>query len=559
MDKVWLKHYPSNLAAEIHMHGDTLVSMAEDACKKYAGNTAIECDGVSKTYAQVSVYVDNLAHSLLNLGVKRGDRVALIMPNILQYPISIFAVLKIGAVVVNINPLYSVDEISYIVRDSQAKVAIVLDIIASKLRSLVSSNCVTHVIITKIADLYPYAKRLIFHFATKYIKRLDSSITYKTHDFYALATKKHNYEYTFAPVLDTDLAFIQYTGATTGCPKGAMLTHRNVVANITQVNSILEVCLDDWYKNQVVIGALPLCHVYSLTANLFIFFFTGGRHVLITNARNINQTVKVLRKTKFTVFNALDTLYNRLLSSSRFCSCKYPTYKYSVSGGMASRAFVIKKWHEVTGVMPNNCYGMTEASPVITMNFFDGVFDNSVGFPIPSTDVEIRDLKTEAILSSGQVGLVYVRGPQIMQGYWNKPEQTKDVFDSSGWFNTGDIGYLDERGKLFLTGRYSDLIIVSGFNVYPLEVETILDSLPEIKESAVVGIPDSNCGEAVIAYVVLEIGRFINESNIRLKCKEKLVSYKIPKRVIIIKVLPRALMGKIDKVSLRETLCGAIN
>jgi long-chain acyl-CoA synthetase len=260
--------------------------------------------------------------------------------------------------------------------------------------------------------------------------------------------------------------------------------------------------------------------------------------------------VSVLSKTPFTVFSALDTLYTHLLNAPEFLANKYPTYKYSVAGGMPSRDSVANKWHEVTGVMPSNCYGLTEASPAVTMNTFDGSFDGSVGFPIPNTELEIRDINTKEVLPVGQTGLVYIRGPQLMSGYWNNPEQTESAFDRHGWFNTKDLGYLNEKGKLFLTGRQSEMIIISGFNVYPAEVESILDEFPQIKEAAVIGVPDAATGEAAIAYIVLKPGQQIDEIEIRHKCKEKLASYKVPRHIIIAEELPKTLVGKIDKTTL---------
>jgi long-chain acyl-CoA synthetase len=272
----------------------------------------------------------------------------------------------------------------------------------------------------------------------------------------------------------------------------------------------------------------------------------------VPNPRNVDELVGVLKHNKFFIFNALDTLYNHLLSSPEFLAGKYPEFTYSVSGGMPARPSVAKKWFETTGIYPSNCYGMTEASPAVTMNLFNNTFDGSVGFPIPSTDLEIRNPETRLAVPQGEIGLVVIRGPQLMSGYWNNPGANKDAFDENGWFNTKDLGYLNEQGKLFLTGRQSEMIIVSGFNVYPAEVENVLDEFAQIKEVAVIGVPDEDCGEAVVAYVVLKPNQQIDELEIRNRCKAKLTGYKLPRNVIIVEELPKTSVGKIDKVSLMK-------
>lgn len=548
MDEAWLKNFLSNVPREIKLEGETLVSMGEKAFKKYAKHPALKCHNVSISYGKMQRYIDNLASSLAHLGVSSGDRVALILPNLLQYPISVFAILKLGAVVVNINPLYTTEEIDYLLDNSGAKVAIVLDMMAGKLDSLANKKTLEHVIVTKLADLYPCVKRYFFGFAIKYIKRVNISYSYKAHNFRQMV--KHEQSLPKIPtILDTDLAFIQYTGATTGRPKGAMLSHRNIVANVTQVYAWTQLQMPEGIEYHIVISALPLYHIFSLTANLFTFIFKGGEVVMIPNPRDTDETIGVLKSTPFTVFNGLDTLYNHLLSSEKFVSGSYPTYKYSIAGGMATRESVAQHWLEVTKVLPANSYGLTEASPAVTLNIFGDDFDGSVGYPLPSTELQIRDLESNKVLATGEIGTLFVRGPQVMSGYWQNDEQTQLVL-KDGWLNTKDLAYIDGRGKLILAGRQSDMIIVSGFNVYPAEVEAALDGFSQIKESAVIGVPDEDSGEAVIAYIVLKGGQQIDEIEIRQKCKIKIAAYKVPKHIIIKSDLPKTLVGKIDKVSL---------
>ncbi|MCC2644334.1 MAG: long-chain fatty acid--CoA ligase [Burkholderiales bacterium] len=549
MDKIWLKHYPPGVGSEINLTGETLVSMANTAFIKYADSMAFKCHGSSKNFAEISVYVNKLAASLADIGVKKGDRVAVIMPNIIQYPISVFAILKLGAVVVNVNPLYTTAEMEFLIENSGTRVAIILDVMAAKLNDIYSKKILKDVVVTQIGDVYPYFKRLLFGFMVKYVKQVDVSYNYPAHNFYKLVYSNKKL-HAFPEVHNSDIAFIQYTGATTGKPKGAILTHKNIMANLMQIHAWLDPQVKGGIDNKILIGALPLYHIFSLTANLLAFFSNGCGNVLVTNPRKIGELIGVLKSNKFYIFNALDTLYNNLLNSPDFMAAKFPSFKYSVAGGMPAHASVAKKWFEKTGVYPSNCYGMTEASPAVTMSLFNNTFDGSVGFPIPSTELEIRDLKTSQILPPGEIGVIFIRGPQVMSGYWNNPEANKDAFDINGWFNTKDLGYLTEQGKLFLTGRQNEMIIVSGFNVYPAEVEEVLHEFSQIKEAAVIGVDDEECGEAVVAYIVLNPNQQIDELEIRSKCKEKLTGYKLPRNIIIVDELPKTLIGKIDKVKL---------
>jgi long-chain acyl-CoA synthetase len=549
VEKIWIKNYPAGVPAEIDVGNDTLVDLVNKICIKYADNKAVSCHGASLSFASVGERVDSLATSLYEMGVKKGDRVAVIMPNIMQYPIAIFAILKIGAVVVNINPLYTEHEMAYILEDSGAKAAIVLNMMARKLNNLINKGSLEHIIVARVPDLYPFLKRSIINFVIKTIKHTD--ISYKAHNFRdcALNNKKLRYD---PKLVNTDLAFIQYTGATTGKPKGAMLSHRNIVANIKQVHAWLSPQVGS-LSNHIAIDALPLYHIFSLTANLFTFFFAGSENVMVPNPRDVKDMVSILNKSKFTVFSALDTLYNHLLLSEEFRQNKYPYFKYSVAGGMPARSSVAHDWYKQTGVMPSNCYGMTEASPAVTMNPLDNTFDGSVGFPIPSTEVIIRSIDGGSILPVNETGIIWVHGPQVMRSYWNKPEQTAKAIDKDGWFNTEDLGYLNEQGKLFISGRQNDMIIVSGFNVYPVEIENALDSISDIKESAVIGVKDTDTGERSVAFVIFKSGAYMTENEIILELRKQLTSYKVPREIIIIKDdLPKTLIGKIDKVALSK-------
>lgn len=403
---------------------------------------------------------------------------------------------------------------------------------------------------THIGDLYPFLKRTFLQFAIKYIKKVNVDYIYPAIEFRELVNKCNGYHGKIK-INQDDIAFIQYTGATTGRPKGAVLLHRSIVSNIYQVNAWLEPQIHGLDK-QVVIGALPLYHIFSLTANLFTFFFNGSENIMIPNPKDVKSLVAVLKKYPFTVFNALDTLYNHLLNNHEFTSSKFPHFKYSVAGGMPIREVVAKKWFELTNVMPSNCYGLTESSPAVTMNKFDNQFNGSIGYPVSSTDVQIRDINTGAVLPQNEIGVLWITGPQLMREYWNNPEQTKEVMDSEGWLNTHDLCYVDDEGKLFITGRQSELIIVSGFNVYPIEVEHAIDELPGVKESAVIGVKDSQTGEMVVAYIVLKDGYTLTEEEVREQCHKELARYKAPKHVYFETELPKTLVGKIDKKVLKQ-------
>ncbi len=553
MDKFWTKNYLDDIAHTIEIGTETINNLVDNVFIKYSDNNAFECNGVKFKYKDVEKLVNNFAAALYyKLGIKKGDRVAVMMPNLVQYPISIFAILKVGAVVVNINPLYTDSEIQYLLENSGAKAIIVLNMMAKKLDNIRGSTDLEHIIVTRVPDLYPFIKRTLINFTIQNIKKVDVSYSYKAHDFRDLVYSDIEYNYK-SDIDNEDLAFIQYTGATTGKPKGAMLSHRNIVANVKQVHTWLYPQCKEGLENQIVINALPLYHIFSLTANLFTFFFAGGHNIMIPNPRDIKSLVKILLKSKFTVFSALDTLYNLLLNSNDFISHNYPQFKYSVAGGMPSRQSVANKWYEETGVMPANCYGLTEASPAVTMNFLDNIFDGSVGYPIPNTEIEIRHIDTKEPVEIGVTGVIWVRGPQLMKGYWKNEEQTLKAIDSEGWFNTNDLGHFNSQGKLFINGRVNDMIIVSGFNVYPVEVENAIDSIQYVKESAVFGTNDSESGEQVIAYVEFKSDCYMTENEIILYLKKKLTSYKIPRHIVIVKEdLPRTLVGKIDKVLLKK-------
>lgn len=549
MEKIWLKNYRAGIPAEIQTDDSTLVDWFEQTCNGYADNKAITCHKVSLTYSELYDRVLRVAQGLSELGVRAGDRVAIILPNCLQYPISVFAVFMLGASVVNVNPLYTPTEIEFVMENAEPKVVICLDMFSAKLNGFYNKYGIQHIVTTKIADPYPVVKRNLINFFMRYIAKVKPVLKYKPVMWRDLFT--NSVKFSQQPKLTgDDLAFIQYTSATTGQPKGAMLLHRNIVSNVRQIIAVVSPQIDGMDK-QVVICALPLYHIFSLTANLLLFMFNGSEIVMIPNARNIKDVVRTMNNTPFTVFNSLDSLYHKLLEQDKFVNAPHPHYKYGICGGMATRQSVADEWYEKTANYPSNCYGLTEASPCVTMNYLDDVFDGSVGLPAPSTEIEIRDIETMTrVLEFGQAGVIFLRGPQIMSGYWRNPEQTAKSLSSDGWFYTGDIGYFNESGVLFVTSRVTEMIIVSGFNVYPAEIERVLDELHNIKEIAVVGKPQEHTGEGVHAYIVLHEGKELSEEMIVLHCRKKLTKYKLPHYFHFVDELPKTAVGKIDKKKL---------
>lgn len=544
MKNFWRNNYKFGIAHEISPVNKSIVDVFFEAVNKHQNKDALTCNGSSITFGEWKNLSLSLANGLSQLGIKKGDRVAIMLPNSIQYPIAVCAVLALGAVVVNINPMYTADEIGFAVENAGAKTIIVLDLLANKLEGF-REHYGTQIITTNIADPYPFLKRFLIKNVQKYIQKVIPALNFKTSEFRDLcALPPLNNAITTVP---DDLAFIQYTGATTGRPKGAMLTHGNIVANLMQIDLVLT-AQNLTLGNQIVICALPLYHIFSLTANLFTFTFNGSRLVMIPNPKDVKAMVKVINSTPFTVFNSLDTLYHKLLDTPEFVNVPHPTYKYGISGGMATRVSVAKEWQRVTGTIPANCYGLSETSPAVCMSYLTDEYDGAVGFPIPSTEISLRDIHDVSKEAAfGLEGVIFIRGPQVMKGYWNNPEQTQKAINEDGWLNTGDIGKFSEEGKLFITSRVVEMVNVSGFNVYPAEVERVIDELSYVKEVAVVGLPDERTGEAVAAFVILQDGAIAQSEDIRSYCKQHLTRYKIPHKVFIAGELPKTAIGKLDK------------
>lgn len=535
----------------------TLVDMFEEACRNYANKPALGCHGDILTFEQVHKKVINLAKHFRKIGIVAGDKVLLMLPNSIQYPVSLFALLYVGATVVNCNPLYTPSEVEYLIKNSEAKSVIVLDLFADKLNSILANTDVKRVIVTNIADFYSVFKKTVINFVIKVVKRTKIDIQYPHIKFSSLLTDlMHEPDPRCKELTPDHVAFIQYTGATTGRPKGAVLLHRNVVYNIHQVFSFAETQIPGCLSSQIVINALPLYHIFSLMANLLVFFCKGSANIMIPNPHDTKSMVKVMLKSKFTVFNALDTLYSKLLSSNIFMQNNYPGFVYSICGGMINRASVMRKWKEKTGVTSTNCYGLTESSPVVSMNVFSDEFNGSVGVPVVDTQVRLYDVETHQQIQEENIsGLIYIKGPQVMKEYYKNPEATAQAFNEDGFFKTGDIGMFVD-GNLYIQSRETDMIIVSGFNVYPAEIEDVLSGCKLVKESAVVGSPNNVTGEQVNAFVVLaDDAKSENpEREIKEYCSGKLAKYKNPRKILVVSSIPKTLVGKPDKKMLATQL-----
>lgn len=553
MEKIWLKSYPPQIAAEINPDAyQSLLEIFLRSCQLYADRPAFYNMGVTITYAQLKKYSrDFAAYLQQKLKLKKGERLAIMLPNLLQYPVALFGAFQAGLVVVNINPLYTADELAYQLNDSGAQTLVVLENFLSTVeKALPKMPRLKNIIVVRVGDLFPFLKAQLIHFVLKYIYRkipawhLPDVIYFKQ----TLKTGEH---LSLHPVElnNQDNAFLQYTGGTTGVSKGAILTHRNLIANIQQA--------DMWFKNllkegeEIIITALPLYHIFSLTANCLFFSKIGGLNVLITNPRDIPGTIKEMGKFQFTAITGVNTLFNALLKNSKFYQLDFSHLKLALGGGMAVQKAVAEKWQATTKSPLLEAYGLTETSPCVTINPADlKAYNGSIGLPVPSTEVIILDEEGQEV-PIGSPGELGVKGPQVMQSYWHNPEETARTFTADGWLLTGDIATIDEAGFLRIKERKKDMILVSGFNVYPNEIENVIGQMPGIREVAVVGVLDNNSGEIVKAFIVKEDPSLSKEAILAF-AREHLTPYKVPKKIEFRDELPKTNVGKILRRALRN-------
>ena len=552
MERIWLKSYRADVPAEADVDAfSSIVNMFDQSVARFANKPAYIHMGVTLTYAEVDRLSRNFAaylHETLRL--PKGARVALMMPNILQYPIALFGVLRAGCTVVNCNPLYTPRELERQLADSGAQAIVVLENFAFVLQKALAQTKVRHVIVTQFGDMLGWGKGRLISFAIKFVKRLVPKWSIPNAVQFSTALREGaGLSWRPEPIGPEGIAFLQYTGGTTGVPKGAVLTHRNIVANLqqhhAQINSVLQ------EGGDIVITALPLFHIYALTISCLLAFKIGAANVLITNPRDIRELVKELGKHKFTCFAGVNTLFKGLVDDPDFPRLDFSSLRIAATGGSALQESVAKKWKAVTGKTLIEAYGLTETSPVVTCNPVDlPDFNGSCGVPIPSTEVAIRD-DEGADLAVGIAGELCVRGPQVMKGYWNKPEETAKVMTPDGFLRTGDIATIDENGFVHIVDRKKDMINVSGFKVYPNEVEEIVSLHPGVLEVGAVGVPDPASGEAV-KIVVVKRDPLLTVEDLKAHCRNYLTTYKIPRAVEFRRELPKTNLGKILRRALRD-------
>jgi long-chain acyl-CoA synthetase len=552
MDKIWLKEYPEGIPAEVDVHEySSLKDVFEKSCRKFSHLPAYANMSVSISYSELDALSRNFAAYLQNdLGLAKGERVAIMLPNLLQYPVALFGTLRAGLTVVNVNPLYTARELEHQLHDSGATVIVVLENFAHTLQEVLPKTQVKSVITTQIGDMFPAVKALLTNLVVKHVKKMVPSwdIPGSTGLKQVLKAGKRQ-QLKDVPVTHDDIAFLQYTGGTTGVAKGVMLTHGNMVANLQQVAIWIARDLDEGVETMVL--PLPLYHVYALISNL-VFIKIGANTVLITNPRDLPGLVNELKKIRFTGIVGVNTLYYALLNAPGFSEVAGHTLKLAFAGGMAVQRTVADRWKQVTGVPIVEGYGLTETSPVAIANVLNiKEWTGTIGLPIPSTEVAMLDEAGDE-LPLGEVGEISIRGPQVTKGYWNRPDETAHAFTQDGWFRTGDMGFMNEKGYVKITDRKKDMVLVSGFNVYPNEVEDVIMTHPGVLEVAVIGAPDEKSGEVVKAVVVRKDPALTAEVLIA-HCQQQLTGYKVPKIIEFrTEPLPKSNIGKILRRLLRD-------
>jgi long-chain acyl-CoA synthetase len=552
VEKIWLKNYPEGVPTEVYPDKyQSITEIFEESCEKYNNLPAFYNFGVTLTFHEVNVLSRAMAAYFQHvLNLKKGDRIAIMLPNILQYPVVMFAALRAGLIVVNVNPLYTPPELIHQMKDSGAETIVVLASFASTVKEALPDTPLKNIIITNMGDLFPQPKAFIFDFVLKYIKKKVPTvdIPHTIHFKDALAKGK---KLTFKPVamVNQDIAFLQYTGGTTGVAKGAMLTHRNLIANVLQAEAWFSPIFE--WGSEIIITALPLYHIFSLTANCLFISRVGGLNVLITNPRDLPQMIGEMSKFKFTAITGVNTLFNGLLKNPHFAELDFSRLKLSLGGGMAVQRVVAERWQAVTHVPLLEAYGLTETSPCVTINSpLAKEYTGTVGLPVSSTDICILDDAGNE-LPIGQPGELAIKGPQVMYGYWRNPAETQRAFVKNGWLLTGDIAVVDEGGYVHIRERKKDMILVSGFNVYPNEIEDVIVRLQGVREAAVIGVPDEGSGEVVKAYIVKDDPN-LTEKDVLRYCHKNLTGYKVPKYIEFADELPKSNVGKILRRALRN-------
>ena len=548
MNNKWIEQYPNNLNSEIDSIDDsTVTDLLESAVNKFSSNTAFYSLNTSIDYKMTSLLSKRIAAYLQYLGVTKDTKIAIMLPNLLTYPITLFGSYYCGATVVNINPMYKSREINDILIDSEAEYIFVLDKFYQELQPCIPGSKIKKIIVCKITDLLSPFMRVIIPIVMLY-KKQSVSIKKQNNIVFFKDIISNNFSFEDILIDENDIALLQYTGGTTGKSKAAILTHKNLLSNVQQVSNWIKPHIKQ--GQEIIITALPLFHIFSFTVNCLTFLKFGSENVLIANPRDLDSFIKVLGKKKFTVITAVNTLFNLLLTSRKFRDLDFSNFKFSVGGGMAVLSDTAQKWKDVTGTNITQGYGLTETSPVVAINRINDPFNGYIGLPIQSTKIKIID-DNENTLGCNQAGELCVQGPQVMSGYWKILNERDKYFTDDGFFKTGDIATMNDEGYLKIVDRKKDMIISSGYNVYPNELEDYLATHPDILEAGVIGVDDKNRGEYIKAFVVTK-NESLSSSDIIAFCKNGLTEYKVPKRIVFIKELPKTNVGKILRRELRE-------
>ena len=556
MDKIWLSSYPPGIAPQIDTQAySSIVEIFNHSVTHYADEPAFSNLGRTLTFAELDTLSRSFAAFAQNeLGLVKGDRIAIMLPNLLQYPVVLFGALRAGLTVVNTNPLYTARELEHQLRDSGASAIVVLENFAHVLAECIAATPVRHVVITKMGDLLEFPKSMLVNLVVKYLKKMVPAYTLTgAIGFKDALERGAGAEFRPVAVSLSDLAFLQYTGGTTGVAKGAMLSHGNMVANVEQASS----WISQWTSEggDLIITALPLYHIFSLTANCLTFMKTGSHNYLITNPRDMPNFVKEIKSLGFTVITGVNTLFNGLLNTPGFEEVDFSKLNITLGGGMAVQRAVAERWKQVTGCALIEAYGLTETSPAACMNPMDlKDYNGYIGLPIPSTEMRLID-ESGNEPASGEPGELCIRGPQVMCGYWQRPDATAEVLSEDGWLRTGDIATMNPEGFFKIVDRKKDMILVSGFNVYPNEIEDVLAGHPDVAEVGVIGVPDARCGE-VVKLVVVKKNPALTEEILKAFCHDELTGYKRPKHIQFVTELPKSNVGKILRRELREKYAG---
>ncbi len=551
MEKIWLKSYPKGVPAEVDITAyRSILHLIDANVGKYRGRPAYICMGKTITFDDVDKLSTKFGAWLQSKGLAKGARVAVMMPNVLQYPVAVFGILRAGYIVVNVNPLYTPRELEHQLTDSGAEAIVILENFAGTLEQVLSKTPVKHVVMASMGDLLGF-KGLIVNFVVRNVKKMVPAFNLPNAvPFNTAISQGAGMQLKKVDVGPEDIAFLQYTGGTTGVSKGAMLLHRNIIANMEQVSA--------WFSPVrkeddplIMVAPLPLYHIYALTCNCMFMLRDGGCNLLIPNPRDIPGFIKELKNNRFNAISGLNTLYNALLNHPDFSSIDFSQLRLASAGGMAMQRAVADRWQQATKVPILEGYGLTETSPVATTNPIDQTeFSGTIGLPVPNTVITIRD-DDENILPVGQTGEICIEGPQVMKGYWKRPEETAKVMAKDGAFKTGDIGVMDERGYVKIVDRKKDMILVSGFNVYPNELEEVVSGCPGVLECCVIGVPDEKSGEVPKVFVVKKDPALTAEA-VLAHCRKELTGYKIPKFIEFRAELPKTNVGKILRRALRD-------